>query len=92
MTALLQQNYPLTGIGNMQGLGVGTTMSVGGGMGDAAADITYSTKPNNLISNYGTGAITTTTNYNLGVGGTTGSVMGVVGGIGDAAADITYSN
>ena len=33
----------------MQGLGVGTTMSVGGGMGDAAADITYSTKPNNLL-------------------------------------------
>ena len=78
-------------IGNMQGLAARTTISVGGGVGDASADITYSTKPNNLITNYETGAIATTTNYNLGVGGTTGSVIGVVSRIGDDAADITYS-
>ena len=52
----------LTGIGNIQGLAAGTTMSIGGGVGDASTNITYSTKPNNLITNYGTGAITTTIN------------------------------
>ena len=63
----------------------GSVMGVGGGVGDYAADVTYSTKPNDPL-NVNVKKITTTTQY-----GGTGSIMGVGGGIGDAAADVTYS-
>ena len=54
----------------------GSLMGVGGGVGDYAADVTYSTKPNGPL---------------LGATGTAGSLMGVGGDVGDYAADVTYS-
>ena len=92
-----------------EGLGLpmgGNVMSVGGGVGDEAVDVTYSTK-NNQAFDFGAGATgqttttttTTTTHYNFnsssgegeGVGvGGEGLVMGV-GGAGDSAVDVTYS-
>ena len=78
----------------------GSIMGVGGGVGDFAADVTYSTKPGAQVLTSGlTGVgvnktITTTTNINptlVGTVGTTSSVMGIGGGTGDYAADVTYS-
>ena len=71
-------------------------MGVGGGVGDAAVDVTYSTKPNegNINLGIGTGTVTTTTTTKettFGMGQNVGSVMGVGGGVGDAAVDVTYS-
>ena len=93
MSVDLQQNNPLTGIGSMQGMTTGTTMGVGGGVEDAAVDVTYSTKPNNPNMNLGNQTVTTSTNiyplgvtqntgYETGVGAaTTGNIIGVDGGV-----------
>ena len=65
-------------------------MGIGGGTGDLAADVTYSTKPGGQVLSGLTGlGVTTITNG--GTVGSTGSVMGVGGGTGDYAADVTYS-
>ena len=72
-----------TTAGNM-----GSIMGVGAGVGDYAADVTYSTKPNAPL--LGTGLMTTTTTTR-NVVGTPGSIIGVGGGVGDYAADVTYS-
>ena len=83
----------------------GSVMGVGGGIGDEAVDVTYSTKPDNKISTLGSPTYNTiTTEYSTASGGVTtvgvggagvisssGSVMGVGGGIGDEAVDVTYS-
>ena len=67
----------------------GSIMGVGGGVGDLAADVTYSTKPdNNQV--YNTGIMQTTTTTTGSTFGT-GNIMGVGGGIGDLASDVTYS-
>ena len=70
-------------------------MGVGGGVGDLAQDVTYSTKPNNIYGG-GVTVTTSTTGNTLGVGGGSlvgvgGSIMGVGGGVGDLAQDVTYS-
>ena len=77
----------------------GSVMGVGGGVGDLAADVTYSTKPGAQVLTGLTGlgvnkTTVTTTNVNptlVGAVGTTGSVMGIGGGVGDYASDVTYS-
>jgi hypothetical protein len=75
-------------------------MSVGGGSGDEAVDVTYSTKPNNPgIPLSQAKIITVNSQTNLGVNqgiseagiSHTGSIMGVGEGIGDNAVDVTYS-
>ena len=73
----------------------GSIMGVGGGVGDLAQDVTYSTKPNNIYGG-GVTVTTSTTGNTLGVGGGSlvgvgGSIMGVGGGVGDLAQDVTYS-
>ena len=77
----------------------GNVMSVGGGVGDDAVDVTYSTKSFQVFG-FGVGTtgqtttITTTTtteyNYESSFGEVEGLVMGV-GGDGDTAVDVTYS-
>ena len=76
------------------------TMSVGGGSGDEAVDVTYSTKPNNPgIPLLQAKIIPVNSQTNLGVNqgiseagiSHTGSIMGVGEGIGDNAVDATYS-
>ena len=76
----------------------GNVMGVGGGVGDDAVDVTYSTKPDN--QNYNLGSIgfqTNTTGFQASTtefattSSTTGSIMGVGGGVGDNAVDVTYS-
>ena len=78
----------------------GNLMGVGGGVGDNAVDVTYSTKPNNITALGGTTYTTTSTASNgiIGLGQTTqttstttGNIMGVGGGILDNAVDVTYS-
>ena len=72
----------------------GSVMGVGGGIGDNAVDVTYSTKPNNPFASEVRRVTTTTTTSQYGAGAMNiggGSVMGVGGGVGDNAADVTYS-
>ena len=75
-------------------------MSVGGGVGDEAADVTYSTKPDNKGVPLSQTKITEiNTKYNVGIGqgmssgaiSHTGSIMSIGGGAGDNALDVTYS-
>ena len=75
-------------------IGTGSVMGVGGGIGNNAPDVTYTTRPGAQV--LGTTGInktvvttTQTTPNVVGIG--SGSVMGVGGGIGDNAVDITYS-
>ena len=74
-----------------------TVMGVGGGVGDFASDVGYSTKPNIPINSqpavgYGSTAINTTYNTTTQTNSALGTtVMGVGGGVGDFAADVGYS-
>ena len=107
---ILQGSVPLpfqasTGLettGSTQHFMTGNVMSVGGGVGDEAVDVTYSTKNPQGFA-FGTGGegqtttttTTTTTQYNYGASsgegiGSGGLLMGV-GGAGDTAVDVTYS-
>ena len=72
----------------------GNLMGVGGGIGDDAEDVTYSTKPNNPFAQNSNMKVkvkkvteTTTIQYE----NEPGHVMGVGGGFGDDADDVTYS-
>ena len=79
----------------------GSIMGVGGGVGDNAVDVTYSTKPDNKFAKVRTITTKTTTTGGYGVGfgqntsttqiSTGGTVMGVGGGVEDQAVDVTYS-
>ena len=79
----------------------GSIMGVGGGVGDNAVDVTYSTKPDNKFAKVRSITTKTTTAWGYGVGfgqntsttkiTTGGTVMGVGGGVEDQALDITYS-
>jgi hypothetical protein len=93
-TSVVRKIETTTTEGGMSMGAGGSIIGVGGGVGDDAADVTYSTKPNNpFASNIGNVNVkkitttTTTTQY----GGGAGSVIGVGGGIGDNAVDVTYS-
>jgi hypothetical protein len=111
-TYAFQNNIPLTtpgynissGNGLTQTIG-GNVMGVGGGIEDAAADITYSTKPNVPVQAVNLQGNATSYEYGYGVGQaaggaafmtqntmatTNGSVMGFGAG-GDSAIDVTYS-
>ena len=89
---VLAPTATLQTVGTIGTAATGSIMGVGGGIQDAAADVTYSTKPD-----LGLGTTTTTTTTRYGIGATnigyatTGSIMGVGGGVHDYAADVTYS-
>ena len=84
----------------------GLLMGVGGGVGDKAQDVTFSTRnlDGTAFGTTKTTTTTTTTHYNLGQTegqgltttyqfgqGQNGLVMGVGGGVEDNAVDVTYS-
>ena len=99
-TTTTTQHYSTTG--GIDGVPIGgTVMGVGGGVGDAAQDVTYSTKTQEYSLGAGvTGQTTTTTTttkqYGYNASSTTGAtttgglLMGV-GGAGDSAVDVAYS-
>lgn len=93
LTTRTSQHSFVVGQGTIEGVYDENVMGVDRRVGDEAADVTYSTKPD--INNMELSSQTNISGLNT-VGQTSriisqGSIMGVGGGVGDEAVDVTYS-